>query len=67
MMRRIVKCWLQAVQQPLVGPTPGAAGARQLAHDSVGGVTRGGAGLFGIERLQRPEDFLIWSKEAVER
>ena len=36
------------------------------AAASSGGGGGGGPGLFGIARLQRPEDFGVWSREAIE-
>lgn len=43
------------------------AAQRQHASASAAAGAPGGPGLFGIPRLQRPDDFVAWSREAVER
>ncbi|GBF99345.1 hypothetical protein Rsub_11757 [Raphidocelis subcapitata] len=52
------------------GPAAPVSSARRglaAASGGGGGGSGGPAGLFGIPRLQRPEDFVAWSREAVER
>lgn len=39
----------------------------RAASSSARGAASAAPGLFGIPRLQRPEDFIVWSREAVER
>jgi hypothetical protein len=72
MLRRTAGVWLR--HAAWYSPTPQAlcaAAVRPLAS-TCGGSTGGGRGsaqpgLFGIARLQRPDDFVVWSREAVER
>ena len=40
---------------------------RALSTSSGARDGAGGPGLFGTPRLQRPEDFITWSREAVDR
>lgn len=66
MLGRLVAQFLGAARHPGAWGPPCCAAKRGLAG-GAGANPRGGAGLFGIERLQRPEDFLVWSDEAITR
>lgn len=62
MLRRLAR---QCLAPPWRSAACPAQCERALSTSS--GSAGAGAGLFGIRRLQRPEDFVAWNREAVER